>query len=53
MADDDVELADGRRVPRKAIKALHELDKEWPGATWPPARPAIVATVMEALGLQA
>lgn len=47
--DDDVEMVDGRKVPRAAIKALHELDKAWPGATWPMARPAIVATVMEAL----
>jgi hypothetical protein len=49
MADDDVELPDGRKVPRKAINALYELDKTWPGATWPFARPVIVATVMEAL----
>lgn len=47
--DDDVALADGRTVPRAAIRALYELDKKWPGATWPLARPAIVAAVMEAL----
>jgi hypothetical protein len=52
MPDDDVELADGRKVPRKAVDALAILDAKWPGASLPSARPAIVATVMEALGLQ-
>lgn len=52
MSDDDIELADGRMVPRKAVDALAILDAKWPGASLPQARPAIVAAVMEALGLQ-
>ena len=46
---DDVWLADGRSVPYAAIKALDDLDRVWPGATLPQARPAIAAEVAEAL----
>lgn len=49
MNDDTIELADGTSVPAKAVAALTELDRRWPGATLPQARPAIVAAVMAAL----
>lgn len=52
MSDDDIELADGRTVPRKGVDALAILDAKWPGASLPSARPAIVAAVMEVLGFQ-
>ena len=48
---DYVELVDGRSVPLKAVQALDELEKIWPGATFPTARHAIVAAVMESLGI--
>lgn len=38
------------RMAQAAIDALAKLDELWPGATWPQARPAIVAAVMAALG---
>lgn len=52
MSDDDIELADGRTVPRKGVDALAILDAKWPGASLPSARPAIVAAVMEVLWFQ-
>lgn len=42
-----VALADGREVPQAAVDALIELDKRWPGATLPQARPAIVAAILD------
>lgn len=44
-----IHLADGREVPRSAVEALDDLEGMWPGSSIPQARPAIVATVMEAL----
>ena len=44
-----IELADGTKVPARAVAALHELEDRWPGATLPQARPAIVAAVIKAL----
>lgn len=44
-----IDLADGRSVPTAAVAALDELERSWPGATLPQARPAIVAAVMAAL----
>lgn len=42
-------LADGTPVPDDAVAALDELEKTWPGATLPQARPAIVAAVTNVL----
>ena len=46
---DRIVLADGRSVPKNAVDSLAELDRSWPGATLPQARPAIVAAVIAAL----
>lgn len=46
---DVIWLADGRQVPAAAVEALDRLDERWPGATFPGARPAIVAEVIAAL----
>lgn len=46
---DTLELADGRTVPRAAVDALDELDRSWPGATFPGARGAIAWTVLDAV----
>lgn len=46
---DTLELADGRTVPRAAVDALDELDRSWPGATFPRARGAIAWTVLDAV----
>lgn len=42
-------LADGTPVPESAVKALEDLERRWPGATFGPARPAIAAAVLGAL----
>jgi hypothetical protein len=44
-----IDLADGRSVPAKAVAALDALEREWPGATLPEARPVVAATVIEAV----
>jgi hypothetical protein len=49
MSDETIELADGRTVPAAAVGALDELERAWPGATLPQARPAIVAAVLAAV----
>lgn len=50
MTDTDfIFLANGGKVPKKAVEALNKLEERWPGATFKGARPAIVQTVMEAL----
>lgn len=49
MDDNTIDLADGRSVPASAVAALDELERRWPGATLPQARPAIVAAVRAAL----
>lgn len=46
---DLIELADGRTVPRAAVDALDELDRTWPGATFPGARGAVAWTVLDAV----
>ena len=44
-----VELADGREVPSACTQALDNFDETiWPGATFPTARAAIAAAVIEA-----
>lgn len=47
--NDTIYLANGTSVPAKAVAALGELERIWPGATLQQARPAIVAAVMTAL----
>lgn len=42
-----IHLADGRSVPAAAVKALDDFEAIWPGATFPGARPAIAARVLE------
>lgn len=49
MSGSTIDLADGRSVPTAAVAELDELERAWPGATLPQARPAIVAAVMAAL----
>ena len=45
----DIDLANGLSVPSLAVEALESLEKVWPGATLPQARPAIVAAVLSSL----
>lgn len=45
----DIVLADGRKVPEKAVKALDKLEEKWPGATLQQARPAIAAAVLKTI----
>lgn len=42
-------LAGGGTVPKVAVNALDELDKKWPGASFPMARAAIVWAVLDAV----
>lgn len=42
-----MDLANGKTVPDECVKALDELDKIWPGASFPRARGAIVSAVLE------
>jgi hypothetical protein len=44
-----VQLADGDEVPAYLVDVLDELDRRWPGATLPGARPAIVKEILRAL----
>lgn len=49
---DTVPLADGRDVPKACVDALDALDERWPGATFPRARAAIAAAVLDAVSGQ-
>lgn len=42
-------LADGSQVPDECVRAVDELEARWPGASFPGARGAIVAAVIETL----
>lgn len=42
-------LANGGKVPKKAVEALDKFEEIWPGATFMMARAAIVQVVMESL----
>lgn len=48
--EEAVRLMNGRDVPKACVDALDEFEKVWPGATFPYARPAIVAAVLDAIG---
>lgn len=50
MRDEVVQLMNGRDVPKVCVDALDEYEKIWPGATFPNARPGIVAAVLSAIG---
>lgn len=43
-------LANGHRVPTKAVDALNEFENRWPGASFPGARPALALVVLTSVG---
>jgi hypothetical protein len=47
---ENVQLTDGRWVPKVCVEALTELEERWPGATFVGARSAIAAAVLESIG---
>lgn len=48
LSEGMIALADGRTAPIECVNALAGLDGEWPGATLPQARAAVVCAVIEA-----